>query len=153
DLLNRRRFVILASIFITLVVAGSLGLHAQTAGSFATISGTVVDPDGNVIENADVAVRNDLTRVVHSTKTSAEGRFSVMALPVGTYTIEVSAPGFTSARSSGLQLAANGLENISISLSIAKVTEEVTVAEFVPVAATLAPSQSSLDARSAQSVI
>src|SRR5438128_11771064 len=61
--------------------------------------------------------------------------------------------GFTTARSTGLQLAANGLENISISLSVARINEEVTVSEFLPLAATLAPSQSSLDARSAQSVI
>src|SRR4029077_8099819 len=52
-----------------------------------------------------------------------------------------------------LQLAANGLENILIALSVAPVNQEVTVSEFVPLAAILAPSQSSLDAHSAQSVI
>jgi len=128
-------------------------LHAQTTGNFATISGVVVDPDGNVVPNAAVSVKNDLTTATRSTATGPDGRFSVPTLAVGAYTIEVSAPSFAPARSTGLQLAANGLENISIALSIAKITEEVTVSEFVPLAATLAPSQSSLDARSAQSVI
>src|SRR5215510_8708334 len=126
----------------------STPLMAQTAGSFATISGTVLDPGGNVVPNADVNVKNDLTGVVRSTTTGTDGRFSISSLPVGTYTLEVSTPGFTTARSSGLQLAANGLENISISLNIAAVREEVTVSDFLPVAATLAPTQSSLDARS-----
>src|SRR5439155_3244051 len=42
---------------------------------------------------------------------------------------------------------------LPIYLNVAGVSEEVTVSEFLPLAATLAPSQSSLDARSAQSVI
>jgi len=113
----------------------------------------VLDPAGKVVPDAAVVVTNDLTAIVRSVTTSAEGRFSVTALPVGTYSIEVSSPGFTTARSTGLQLAANGLENISIALSVARINEEVTVSEFLPLAATLAPSQSSLDARSAQSVI
>src|SRR5215467_14474518 len=138
---------------VLLLVAASFPLRAQTTGSFATISGSVVDPDGKVVPNAAVSAKNDLTGAVRSTTSDAEGRFSVAALAVGTYTLEVSAPGFATARNASLQLAANGLENISISLSIATVREEVIVSEFNPLAATLAPSQSSLDARSAQSVI
>jgi len=136
-----------------LLALSSNAVCAQTVGSSATISGVVLDPAGKVVPDAAVVVTNDLTAIVRSVTTSAEGRFSVTALPVGTYSIEVSSPGFTTARSTGLQLAANGLENISIALSVARINEEVTVSEFLPLAATLAPSQSSLDARSAQSVI
>jgi len=147
----RRVSVIVVS--VALLIAGSLPSQAQTTGSFATISGVVLDPTGNVVQNADVTAKNDLTGAVRSTITGLDGRFAVSALAVGTYTIEVSFPGFATARSTGLQLAANGLENISISLTVANLREEITVSEFVPLAATLAPSQSSLDARSAQSVI
>src|SRR5262245_21162232 len=149
---NRRRWLLGIAI-VALWVTAFLPLQAQTTGNFATISGVVVDPDGNVVPNAAVSVKNDLTTATRTATTGPDGRFSVPTLAVGAYTIEVSAPGFAPARSTGLQLAANGLENISIALSIAKITEEVTVSEFVPLAATLAPSQSSLDARSAQSVI
>src|SRR5262249_26316943 len=91
--------------------------------------------------------------LVSNVVTDTEGRFAATGLRVGTYSIEVAAPGFATSRSAGLQLAANGLENISITLNIGAITEEVTVSEFLPLAATLAPSQSSLEARSAQSVI
>jgi iron complex outermembrane receptor protein len=131
----------------------SLQVQAQTSGSFATISGTVVDPEGKVVPGAAVSIKNDLNGIDHAVITGADGRFSVPNLQIGPYTIEVTAPGFAKARSAGLNLAGNGLENISIGLSVAAVSQEVTVNEFLPLAATLAPSQSSLDARSAQSVI
>jgi iron complex outermembrane receptor protein len=154
EFLNQWRSVFLLGV-CALLLAGSVRLEAQIVANTATISGTVLDPDGKVVQNADVTAKNVLTGVAHSTKTGAEGRFSVPVLSLGTYTIEVSAPGFAAARSAELQLAANGLENISIPLSVARVTQQVNVSatEFVPLAATLAPSQSSLDARSAQSVI
>jgi iron complex outermembrane recepter protein len=147
----RHRFA--ACIYLLLFFSVSGAAFGQTVGSLATISGTVLDPDGKVVPDATVVVTNDLTAIARTLVTSAEGRFSAAGLPVGAYTIEVTAPGFAAARSTGLQLAANGLENISISLSLAAINEEVTVSEFLPLAATLAPSQSSLDARSAQSVI
>ena len=136
-----------------LLCFGAAGLRAQTAGSAAKISGSVFDPDGKVVPNAAVTIKNDLTGEIRAATSDDQGRFSTSSSPVGIYTIEVSSPGFAVARSSGLQLSASGLENISISLSVAAVTESLTVSEFFPLAATLAPSQSSLDARSAQSVI
>jgi len=138
---------------VCILLGAAMQLEAQVSGSTATISGAVVDPSGKVVQNAAVTIKNDLTGTSRSATTGEEGRFSISALPVGSYTIEVSASGFKTARSTGLQLAANGLENISIALTVAGISQEVSVSEFVPLAATVAPSQSSLDARSAQSVI
>src|SRR5215467_751904 len=97
---------------------------------------------------ATVSIKNDLTGAVTSVAADATGRFSAPGLPVGTYTIEVAVPGFTTARSAGLLLTASGLENVAISLKVAPLNQEVTVSEFVPLAAVLAPSQSSLDTHS-----
>jgi hypothetical protein len=130
----------------------SVQLLAQS-GTLATISGAVVDPDGKVVPAASVSIKNDFSAAVRTITTDSAGRFEASGLPVGSYTIEVTAPGFKTARSAGLRLAANGLENISVALTVAGVSEEATVSEFLPLAATLAPSQSSLDARSAESVI
>jgi iron complex outermembrane receptor protein len=138
---------------VLLCIACSLQLQAQTIGSTATISGRVLDQSGTVVSGAAVTIKNDLTGVVTTASADSTGRFSVPGLAVGTYTIEVALPGFKTARSSGLQVTASGIENVDITLSIAPVSQEVTVSEFVPLAATLAPSQSSLDTHSAQSVI
>lgn len=131
----------------------SVQLQAQTIGSTATISGRVLDPSNTVIPGASVTIKNDLSGVVTTVVSDAMGRFSAPGLAVGSYTIEVVLPGFKTARSTGLLVTASGLENVDISLAVAPVNQEVTVSEFVPLAATLAPSQSSLDTHSAESVI
>src|SRR5215470_11204334 len=145
--------ILAVAVCMLLVLTFAIPLKAQTIGSSATISGTVQDPTGIVVPAATVIIKNDLTGVVTTVATDSSGRFSVSGLIVGTYTVEVSLPGFTTARSAGLRLAANGLENVDITLSVAPVNQEVTVSEFVPLAAILAPSQSSLDTHSAESVI
>jgi iron complex outermembrane receptor protein len=149
DFLNRA----LVAGCVFLCVACSLQLQAQTIGSTATVSGRVLDPSGTVVPGATVTIKNDLTGVVTTASSDSTGRFSVAGLAVGPYTIEVALPGFNTARSAGLQLTASGLENVDIALSVAPVNQEVTVSEFIPLAATLAPSQSSLDTHSAESVI
>jgi iron complex outermembrane recepter protein len=146
----KRVFVVGVSALVCAVF--SLPLLAQTLGSTGTISGRVLDQSGTIIPAATVSIKNDLTGTMTTVATDAMGRFSTM-LPVGAYTLEVAVPGFRTARSTGLPLGASGLENLDISLSVAPVNQEVTVSEFVPLAATLAPSQSSLDAHSAESVI
>ena len=144
--------VLVVSVFVILCTAISLPVQAQTLGSTGTISGRVLDQSGTVIPAATVSIKNDLTGAMTTAPTDATGRFST-TLPIGTYTLEVVVPGFRTARSTGLPLGANGLENLDITLQVAPVNQEVTVSEFVPLAATLAPSQSSLDAHSAESVI
>lgn len=151
--LGRRVFTVVSCAL--LLAAGTARLHAQTGGGTATVSGVVVDAQGKAVPNATVTIKNELSSAVRTEKTDAEGRFSETGVPVGTYTMEVAATGFGGTRSTGLQLAANGLENLSIALKVAasSQTVDVTATDFLPLAATLAPSQSSLDARSAQSVI
>jgi len=144
---------LVGSVFAVLAVVCSVQLHAQTIGSTAAISGRVLDQSGTVVPAATVTIKNDLSGVVTTAGTDATGRFSTQGLAVGTYTIEVAVPGFKTERSSGLQLTASGLDNVNISLSVALVNQEVTVSEFVLLAATLALSQSSLDTHSAESVI
>jgi iron complex outermembrane receptor protein len=135
-----------------LVVFCSLQLKAQSTPD-AAVSGTVLDPDGKVVQNASIVMRNDSTKLVRMATTGDDGRFSVADLPAGIYTIDVTAPGFATAHRPGQQLAAGIAQNVSIQLSIEKVSEEVTVSEFLPLSTILAPSQSSLEARSAQSEI
>jgi iron complex outermembrane receptor protein len=138
---------VLLCLFICFVTAPKI--QAQTAA----ISGTVLDPDGKVVQSASVVVTNESTHAAQIVMTDAEGRFSAPALAAGLYTIDVTAAGFAAAHRTGVPAGTGVPENISISLSIEKVSEEVTVSEFLPLSAILAPSQSSLEARTAQSEI
>jgi len=125
-------------------------VFAQTGAG--TVAGSVVDPDGKAVVAAAVVVRNDATMEVRTTVTDGAGRFAVAGLPLGSYTIEIVVPGFETVRRSR-QLAGDRIEEMAIKLTVANITESVTVSAALPAAAVAAPSQASLTAHSAQSLI
>ena len=135
---------------ICLFAVGSAGLYAQGPVS---ISGKVLDPDSKVVVDAAVIVRNEATNAIRTTATDGVGRFQVTGLTPGVYTVEVAVPGFEIVRRAGVQAATETPEDLSIKLSVANISETVTVSTALPAAAVAAPSQGSLTARSAESLI
>lgn len=61
------------------------------------ITRAVYDPGGATVPNATVVVRNIGTGVKNSTTSTSAGEYRFENLPVGTYTITVSAPGVVKA--------------------------------------------------------
>ena len=67
--------------------------------------------------------------------------------------MEIFVPGFETVRRTGLEVKEGTPANVPIQLSVANISETVTVSAALPAAAVAAPSQASLTARSAQSLI
>jgi Carboxypeptidase regulatory-like domain/TonB dependent receptor len=64
-------------------------------GATGAIAGTVIDPSGAVVPNAEIRVTNEQTGLVERTaKTDSGGSFTVPLLTAGTYTVSVSSSGF-----------------------------------------------------------
>jgi Carboxypeptidase regulatory-like domain/TonB dependent receptor len=82
------------ALFLIFVLLGALPLHAQ---SNATLQGRVVDASGAALRGATVSVRNGSTGFDRIVSTDDEGRYHVVAIPVGSYEITASATGFKSA--------------------------------------------------------
>ncbi|HMD48551.1 MAG TPA: carboxypeptidase-like regulatory domain-containing protein [Bryobacteraceae bacterium] len=61
-------------------------------GTRGAISGTVTDPDGKPIANAQVQAKNQ-SGGQFQTKVSASGSYSLTELPAGTYQVTVASPG------------------------------------------------------------
>jgi iron complex outermembrane receptor protein len=116
-------------------------------------SGRVLDIAGRPIAGAAVSVRNDTTGALKMIATDAEGKFSATGMGDGSYTIEASAPSFSSSRRTGLKVGAGGAENITLSLNVSELAQSITVEGTVSLAAETSPSQNTLDARSAKSEI
>jgi len=85
-----RKKIVLAGL---LVLIGLSNLFAQgtTTGQ---ISGTVTDSNGAIVSGATVTVKSTDTNLSRSTESNGEGIYSFQLLPVGRYTIEISAQGF-----------------------------------------------------------
>ena len=148
---NRWRGVFAAGVCV-LCTVGSVHLLAQSPAG-ASIEGTVLDPDGRAVVDAAIVVRNEVTGEIRTTVTDGSGHFSVVNMPAGAETIEVAVPGFEIVQRNGVQATAGKREDLSIQLSVANIAETVTVSTALPNAAVAAPSQGSLMARSAQSLI
>jgi iron complex outermembrane recepter protein len=132
--------------------ATSQSSHAQSVG--ATITGTVTDGKGGVLQNASVHVKNEATNEVSTSKVDAQGRFSIDSLAPGRYTVEISAAGF-SVNHRDVQLAAGQNQDISVALVVGDVSQQITVeANSVgSIASAYAPMDSLLEARSARTLI
>src|SRR6185437_16233385 len=78
----------LAAVFA--ILAGATAFAQSNQG---TITGTISDPAGAVIQGAQIEVRNSATGVVYSGGTSTTGNY-VIVVPAGTYDVTVVVPGF-----------------------------------------------------------
>ena len=78
-----------------LFMAVFTGIIFAQGGATGAIGGVVQDASGAVIANAKVSVKNDATgEVLRQMTTDASGLFTATLLPVGTYSVEVTAAGF-----------------------------------------------------------
>jgi hypothetical protein len=96
----------------------------QTAGG---ISGTVSDSSGAVVQNAVVKVRNLATGLEQTTNSKADGSFSIVDLPIGTYSVTFSRDGFKTEAHSQILVQGNRTTTVNGSLQPGEVSTTVTV--------------------------
>lgn len=103
----------------------SPALHAQQY--LGTITGAVNDNTGAKIPNAKVTVTEAATNSVTETVTNESGVFTIPFMDPGTYTVKVSANGFTSQVMNGIILEASGNKQLDFILAVGSVNESVSV--------------------------
>jgi len=143
-----------ATAFVCLAVwtAGMSFIQAQ--GSVGGIQGAVLDPQGHPVPGAAVAAVSDLA-MTRTATTNSEGKFAFTNLTPGLYSVETSASGFATAVRHAVAVTAGSTACVSITLSLASVSEEVTVeAEAdTSIASQEAPVKALLDMASPRSEI
>jgi Carboxypeptidase regulatory-like domain len=92
-----------------------------------SISGVVTDKSGAVISGASVVATDTLTGVQTKVKTDAKGFYSLPALAVGTYELEISQVGFKTFRQTGLVIDANSALRADASLNLGTINEKIEV--------------------------
>ena len=109
-------------------------LFGQAAAINGQMEGTVTDPAGAVVAQADVSLRNVDTGLVRTQKTDAAGFYRFPLLPLGNYELTVTAPGFAPARRSGIVLSAGANAVVDITLSLSATATEIVVTAAPPAA-------------------
>ncbi len=129
--------------------------HLIRAQGATTVSGTILDGKGGAIPKASVRVKGSSAAEVHTTTTNSEGHFTVTGLTQGLYSVEASAPGFTTTVQRDITVQEGQPIDVSVTLAIGDVSTQVNVEADAThsVAAALAPMDALLDARSARTEI
>jgi hypothetical protein len=98
----------------------------------ATINGVVTDASGAVVPGVEVKARNLDTNDVQRVVTNESGLYYVRNLPIGTYTLTFSKPGFKSLERKGLTLQVSQIAEIDVVLAVGTTSETVLVNEATP---------------------
>jgi hypothetical protein len=116
----------------TLFLAGLL-VSSALAQSNARLWGIVTDSSGAVLADADVSVHNQATGTEYTAKTNTSGIYQLAALPVGTYKVELRAPGMQTRTISNLVLDVGESVRRDVSLTVGSTTTTVEVSGAAPV--------------------
>jgi hypothetical protein len=128
-------------IAVLLVLVLALPSLAQIVGG--AISGTVRDPTGAAISEANLVITNVETGLQRSLKTSDVGRYTIPSIAVGHYELKVSKNGFQPQVKAGINVTVGQMILVDISLPLAGVQEEMTVKEDPTSAVVVSTQQSS----------
>ena len=105
-------------------------VSAQVVG--ATVSGTILDPSGAKVADADVTITNVGTGIATTTKTKSDGVFVVPNLQPGNYEVTASARGFSSLLRKGITLTVGQELILNLGLQMGGLNEQVTVTAEAP---------------------
>jgi hypothetical protein len=126
--MNRAK-CLLFSILVILTVNGTV--FPQTSST--SLQGTVTDPSGSAIAGATVVLANSESKLERTMDTGMQGDYRFIALPPGTYTLTVTAKGFSRYQQTDLQLLVNTPATANVPLKVGSATESITVTSEAPV--------------------
>lgn len=106
----------------------------------ATIIGTVSDPSGGQVPNVQVTAKNVETGLTRTVVTGEDGNYRIEFLPVGKYSIEVTASsGFKKSFRNDIVLQVDDTIRTDFILEVGQVSEIVTVTDETPQVNTSTP--------------
>jgi hypothetical protein len=97
-----------------------------------TIVGTVLDSNGAVVANATVTLTHLATGQARTAHSNDQGEFNAQFMPLGTYSVRVTATGFATKDITGITLQIDQTANLTIVLAIGSVNQSVEVTAAAP---------------------
>jgi hypothetical protein len=104
-----------------------LGVNVYAQLNQATLTGVVSDPSGAAVVNAKVNAVHVATNAAFSTVTTATGNYTLPALEIGEYRVEVEAPGFKREVRPSITLESGATVRLDFTLELGQISESVQV--------------------------
>jgi outer membrane receptor protein involved in Fe transport len=111
-------------------------LSPLAAQNFGEVTGTVRDPTGAVVANADVRVINMKTGQIREVLANESGNYDVPFLVPGIYEVQARHEGFKSATRRQVELQVGDVARVDFALELGGVTEVIEVSGGAPLLAT-----------------
>ena len=112
---------------VVMALFGFCGAVAMAQSTRGELAGNVLDASGAVVPGATVTATNQDTQGKSVATSSSAGSYRVPSLPVGSYTVTVTAPGFATATNTGVLVQINSTTALDVKLTAGAVNETVTV--------------------------
>jgi hypothetical protein len=123
------------SLFFSVFLSAALVL-AQ--GTTASMDGTVQDPQGAVVADAQVQVVNLATGAVFKTTSDERGHWVLPSMAVGSYRVTITKTGFATKVIPGVTISAGVPATVNAELTLGQVTETVEVSAGAEIVQTTA---------------
>src|SRR5260370_25994491 len=117
---------------LCLVVAGIFSTRLSAQTTYGSILGTISDPSGAAISDAQVSLTNIGTGEKRLQQTGADGLFSFVNLPPGRYRIDAEKTGFKRTTQPEVVVQVQQTANIDLTLQVGDVTQTVEVTSETP---------------------
>ena len=115
-------------IVLSFIVSALAAASFAQGGATGAITGTVQDPSGALVANADVRITNQETNVVERTvKTEPDGSFIAPLLPVGKYVVNIHAAGFAEGKFSDVAVRVTETTRMTAKLMTQSVQQNIEV--------------------------
>ncbi len=129
-----KRFCRLLSICLALIIPATSGLqHAWAQEVTASITGTVSDPSGAAVANANITATSVERGIAYTAVSNDSGLYRISQLPVGSYSLRAEKSGFSVASYPAFVLTLNQVARIDVAMKVGQTTETVEVTSAAPV--------------------
>jgi hypothetical protein len=118
------RKLLFVSFAVLLALSAASRSWAQSTG---TIRGTVTDPSGAAIPHASVVATDTNTGINRTEASNESGIFVFPDLPIGSYALKITAPGFETQDRPALNLITGQVIDLPVGLAVGSQTQIVTV--------------------------
>jgi hypothetical protein len=99
----------------------------------ASITGTVSDPSGAAVANANITATSVERGITYTAVSNDSGLYRISQLPVGSYSLRVEKSGFSVASYPAFVLTLNQVARIDVAMKVGQTTETVEVSGEAPV--------------------
>src|SRR5712692_490250 len=90
--------------------------RAAAQQASALLTGTVKDPSGAVVVDAEITLKNSNTNVARTTTSNKDGDYLFTLVPIGTYELTVEQQGFNKYVQKGITLEVNQNAKVDVAL-------------------------------------